>query len=187
MRKMLIVAALGALAACASAPELSYHTLDMTPSGKADAGVNLEAGVMAVPEKLDRHQIVIQASPTRIEYYSKDRWAASVGEMVEHKLAAEFGPAVEGRRGLILSGEVLAFEQVDAASGPQGRVRLEIAIRDGGAKRFEAPLIERAYEATRPADGNTVDALVRALSRALEEIAAEIARDAAGLGDGQPS
>ena len=101
--------------------------------------------------------------------------------MVEQKLAVEFGPAGDGRRTLMVSGTVVAFEQVDSPSGPQAFVRLEIAIRDGGAKRYEAPLLEKTYEATRAADSNSVDAVVQALSRAIEAIAAEIADDAAGL------
>ncbi len=127
-------------AGCASAPNLDYYTIDMTPSGKVSTDLNLEVDRVATSEKLNRTQIVIQKSPTRIDYYSNERWAASVGEMVEQKLAAEFGPAVDGRRGLIVSGRVVAFEQVDSPSGPQALARLEVVIREGGAKRFETPL-----------------------------------------------
>ncbi len=176
-----LIAFLVIVAGCASAPNLDYYTVDMTPSRTAVSDLNLEVGHFATAEKLDRTQIVIQQTPTRIDYYSNERWAASVGEMVEHKLTAEFGPEVEGRRGLIVSGRITAFEQVDASSGPQARARLEVAIREGGAKRYETPLLEKTYEASRTAENNSVDAVVRALSRAIEEIAAEIAADAAGL------
>jgi len=169
------------LSSCASTPKLDYYTLDMSSSGTVVTDLNLEVARFAISERIDRTQIVIQKSPTRIDYYSKDRWASSVGEMVEHKLAAEFGPAVDGGRTFIVSGTVIAFEQVDSPSGPQAKVKLEIAIRKGGAKRYEAPLLEKTYETIRTADSNSVDAVVQALSRALEAIAAEIATDAAGL------
>ena len=175
------IALLVVVVGCASTPNLDYYTLDMSPSGKVKADFNLEVDRFAISEKLDRTQILIQYTPTRIDYYATERWAASVGEMVEEKLAVEFGPAVDGRRTLIVSGRVIGFEQVDSSSGPQALARLEIAIREGGAKRFETPLLEKTYEASRAADVNSVDGVVRALSRAIEDIAAEIAADAAGL------
>jgi len=169
------------LSSCASTPDLDYYTLDMSPSGTVETDLNLQVARFAISERIDRTQIVIQQSPTRIDYYSKDRWASSVGEMVEHKLAVEFGPAVDGRRTLTVSGNIVALEQVDSPSGPQATVRLEVAIRDGGAKGYETPLLEKTYETTRAADTNSVDAVVQALSRAIEAIAAEITTDAAGL------
>ncbi len=169
------------LSSCASTPDLDYYTLDLSRSGAAATDLNLEVGRFAIAEKIDRTQILIQKSPTRIDYYAKDRWASSVGEMVEYKLAVEFGAAADGRRTLRVSGRVVALEQVDSPSGPWALVRLEVAIRDGGAKGYEAPLLEKTYESTRAADSNSVDAVVQALSRALETIAAEIATDAAGL------
>jgi len=173
-----LVVLLVVVAGCASTPKLDYYTVDMTASGKASTDLNLVVGHFATSEKLDRTQIVIQQTPTRIDYYRNERWAASVGEMVEHKLVAEFGPAVEGRRELIVSGNVTAFEQVDESSGPRALARFEVAIREGGAKRYETPLLVKTYEASRAADSNNVDAVVRALSRALETIAADIAADA---------
>ena len=175
------IALLVVVAGCASTPNLDFYTLDMSPSGKTKVDFNLAVDSFTVSEKLDRTQILIQYTPTRIDYYSNERWATSVGEMVEHKLAVEFGPAVDGRRTLIVSGRVIAFEQVDSSSGPRALARIEIAIRAGGAKRFETPLLEKTYEASRAADVNSVDGVVRALSRAIEEITAEIAADAAGL------
>jgi len=175
------IALLVVVAGCASTPNLDFYTLDMSSSGKTKVGLNLEVDRFTVSEKLDRTQILIQYTPTRIDYYAHERWAMSVGDMVEQKLAVEFGPAVDGRRTLIVSGRVIAFEQVDSSSGPQALARLEIAIREGGAKRFETPLLEKTYEASLAADDNSVDAVVRALSEAIEDIAAEIAADATGL------
>jgi uncharacterized lipoprotein YmbA len=179
--RLAVVALILVLVSCASAPDLDYYTLDMSSSGKAASNIDLEVGRFVVSQEIDRAQIVIQQSPTRIQFYATDRWASGLGEMVQRKLAAEFGPVVGGRRSLIVSGRVVALEQVDSPSGPQALARLEIAIRDGGAKHYEAPLLEKTYEARRAADANSVDAVVQALSRAIEAIAAEIATDAAGL------
>jgi len=167
--------------ACASAPDVDYFTLDMASSGTVEPEVNLAVGRFATTEALGRSQILIQASPTRIEYYAVDRWASGVGELVQRKLIAEFGPEVEGRRSFKVTGRALAFGQVDGESGSEGRVVLEVAIRDAEAKSYEDPLLEKTYRATRSADGVKPDAVVMALSRAMEQIAAEIAADAAGL------
>ena len=181
MRHLSIVALLFVLTSCASAPSLDYYTIDMTPSGVGGESVNLAVGRFAVSDKLDRHQIVIQESPTRIGYYATDRWASSIGELVGHKLAAEFGPVDGALRSLIVEGRIVAFEQVDTAAGPVAKAGLDVTIREGESMRYEEPLLEKSYVVERPASGNSVDAVVQALSRALEEIAAEIAADAAEL------
>ena len=177
-----IISLVAAVAACASAPKLTYHTIDLSPSGGLEPEVNLVVGTFVVPDRLDRSQIVIQHSPTLVEYYATNRWAGSISEMIERKLTAEFGPADNRRPTLQVSGTVAAFEQVDSDDGPIGRVRLEVEIRGEGDKSFEPPLLARTYESVRRADRNSVDAVVRALSRALEDVAAEIAGDAAALG-----
>jgi len=181
MKKTPILGMLVLLISCASGPTLNYYTVDMTASDATDGTVNLVVDRFTVSEKLDRHQIVIQQSPTRVSYYATDRWASSVGEMVEHKLTAEFGPVDADQRSLIVEGNVVAFEQIDSAAGPVARVGFEITIRDGDSKRYETPLLEKSYEVEQPASDNSVDAMVQALSRAVEEIAAQIAEDAAGL------
>jgi uncharacterized lipoprotein YmbA len=169
------------LTACASSPDLEYYTIDMGESGGAQTGVHLRVEHFSVSEKLDRSQIVIQVSPTRIEYYSHARWAAGVGEMVRQKLAAEFGSPVEGRRAFAVRGRVVAFEQVDGRQGPRVRVRLEIQLHEAGPEGSDDPLIDASYETERPAEEDGVDAVVQALSRALEDIAADIAEDVRGL------
>jgi len=181
MKQIPIVALLVVLVSCASAPNLDYYTLDMTASKASGRTVNLVVDRFSASEMLDRHQIVIQKSPTRVSYYADDRWASSIGEMVEQKLAAEFGPADGTQRSLIVAGKIVAFEQIDTAEGPVARVGFEITIRDGDQKRYEKPLLEKSYQAERAATANSVDAVVQALSRAVEEIAAEITVDAAGL------
>jgi len=98
--------------------------------------------------------------------------------MVQRKLAAEFGPPAAGRRALVIDGKVTAFEQVDSPAGPRARVRMEVTIRDAASRRFDPPLLEKAYESVRPADDDSIDGVVRALTRAVEDIAAEIADDA---------
>lgn len=174
---LLLCAACG----CASAPKIDYYTLGMESSGRVDPAVNLSVERLRTIEALGRSQIMVLASPTRVDYYATDQWAGSVGELVQQKLAAEFGPPVDGRRTLVLSGKVLACEQVDRPGGAEARVRLEIVVRDGELPRYRPSLLEKSYSSSRPASSGNPGQVVEELSRCVEDIAAEIARDVSSL------
>lgn len=176
-----IPVALCVLCACASAPKIDYYTLGMQPSGTVDASVNLVVERLRTTEALGRSQIMVLASPTRVEYYATDQWAGSVGELVQQKLATEFGASVDGRRTLNVSGNVLACEQVDGPGGTLARVTVAIAIRDPATPRYRPALFEKVYDSSRPVTAPNPDAVVVELSRCVEEIAAEIAADASKL------
>ena len=176
-----LTVALCVLCACASAPKIDYYTLGMESSGRAEPAVNLKVERFRSTEALGRSQIMVLASPTRIDYYATDHWAGSVGEQVQQKLAAEFGPPVEGRRSLVISGKVIACEQVDGPGGAEARVKLEIVVRDAGVPRYQPPLLEKSYASSRPVAAPGVGTVVEGLSRCVEEIAAEIATDVSAL------
>lgn len=169
------------LGSCASTPDITYYTLDMTPSGRVGSELNLPVEHFVPAESLGRSEIQIQTTPTRVEHYASARWVSGIGDQVQRKLAAEFGTVVVGRRTLVVGGRVLAFGQVDAEPAPRARVVLEVTIRAGESRRYEAPLLEKIYEAVRVADVDSADGVVQALSRAVEDIAVEIAGDAARL------
>jgi len=167
--------------ACASAPKINYYSLGVESSGEAHPAVNLKVERLRTTEALGRSQIMIRASSTRIEYYAVDQWAGGVGELVQQKLAAEFGPAVEGSKTLMVSGLVVACEQVDSPEGSEARVQLDIVIRDADEARYRPPLLERTDEASRGVARPNADAVVDALSRCVGQIASEIAADASTL------
>ena len=169
------------LCACASAPKIDFYTLGMESSGGTQPDVNLVVERLRTTEALARSQIMISASATQVEYYASDQWAGSVGETVQQKLTAEFGPFVKDRRTLTVSGTVLACEQVDVAGGAEARMKLGIVIRDPAKPRYEAPLLEKTYEASRSVSEPSSAAVVKGLSQCAERIAAEIAADASTL------
>ncbi len=164
--------------ACASAPKISYYTLSMIPSGTVAASVNLAVEQVRTSDALSRSRIMIQASPTEIEYYATDHWAGGLAELVRQKLTAEFGQPVEGRPTLVVTANVLSCEQVDAAAGVEARMKLSVTFRDPSQKRYQGALLEKSYEATRPAARASAGAVVEALSLCAEQIAGEIAADA---------
>ena len=169
------------LTACASAPKIDYYTLGMEPSGRTDTSVNISVERLRTTEALGRGQIMVLASPTRVDYYATSRWAGSLGELVQRKLAAEFGPPVDGRKALIVSGKVLACEQVDRPGGVEARVKLEIVVRDAEVPRYQKPVLEKSYSSSRSVAGSSPGSVVEELSRCVEEIAAEIAADVSTL------
>ena len=61
-------------------------------------------------------------TPTRIEYYATDHWVAGVGELVQRKFQTEFGPHEDGRPTYVVSGKVVALEQVDRAGTTEARM-----------------------------------------------------------------
>lgn len=167
------------LAGCASVTPMRYYTLDMAPSSQVHPTMNLTVDRMRTAESLARKDIQIAITPTEIEYYAADQWAANLSELVREKLAAEFGPPVDERRTLLLSGLILSFGQVDLPGGDaEGHVKIRIEFNE---ERYAPPLLEKIYEARTPAESATAPAVVRALSRCLEIIAAQIAEDAAKL------
>ena len=169
------------LSACASAPKIDYYTLGMGSSGQTQSQTSLVVERLRTTEALARSQIMIRVSATRIEYYAADQWAGSLGEEIQRKLAAEFGPPVADRKSLTVSGTVLACEQVDVARGAEAWMKLGIVIRDPEKPRYETPLLEKDYEARLSIPESNAAAVVKGLSQCAEQIAAEIAADLSSL------
>ena len=178
---LFLTVALCVLSACASAPKIDYYTLGMESSGRVDSAINISVERLRTTEALGRSQIMVLASPTRVDYYATSHWAGSVGEQVQQKLTAEFGPTVDGRRTLVVSGKVLACEQVDGPGGAEARVKLEIAVRDAEVARYQPAVLEKSYASRRSVSGSNPGSVVEGLSRCVEEIAAEIADDLSAL------
>lgn len=179
--KRCLIVAICLICACASTPKVNYYTLSVEPSGQARPTVNLVVERLRTTEALSRSQILIYTSATEIEYYATEQWAGSLGELVQQKLAVEFGEPVEGRRTLRVSGVLLACEQVDVPSGAEARVKLQLVMRDSESKRYRPPLFEKTYAAQQSASRPSAAEVVVALSRCFEKIAAEIAADVSAL------
>jgi uncharacterized lipoprotein YmbA len=181
MKKLMILFAVTAFSGCLSTPDMHYYTLDMMPSGNALAAVNIVIDRLRTVEPLTRKDILIRTAPTRIEYYATEQWAAALDELVTEKLMAEFGPRVEGRKTLVITGLLQAFEQVDTASGAEAGIKMTLQFQDLAAGRYSEPLLEKTYTCRVQTQKANAAAVVEALSHGLEKTAAEIAADAAAL------
>jgi len=184
MRVGSIVAAIAVIvlsAGCASTPSPSYYTLDMRASGITPPPCNIQIERLRECEPLARKEILIERSPTEIEYYALDHWAASIAEQVARKLQSEFGVQKDGAPTLSLSGCIENFEQIDRDDGAEAYVRLTVEFRPAGASAYSEPLKRRVYETRMPAEEPDAGAIVKALSRCLEKIAADITADASQI------
>lgn len=164
-------------AGCASTPPPCYYTLDMTPSGRVGAPIALDVKNLRPAEPLNRGQILIQAGPTRVEYYATEQWIAGLGDLVAEKLEAEFADPGQAERVFQVEGEITHFEQVDAPPGAEIYVRAELEFCEMFEDGAVGPVFARRYIVRAPAQAPNADAVVEALSEACEELAARMAAD----------
>lgn len=171
----------GLMAGCATAPGPNLYTLNMAPSAEAGSTVNIAVGRLRIAEALQNKRILIKKSPTEIEYYAAAQWAAGLDELLTEKLTVEFGPLDSGRTAYVLSGTLLAFEQVDLPGGGEGHVRLAIEIRREGTSYYSPAALAKTYDVRLPVTAPAAGAVVEALSACLEKVAREIVADASAL------
>lgn len=170
-----------AITGCASSAPAEYFTLDMRPSGAPAAPMNIEVGMISITEPLVQSNLLIKKSPTQVERYAMHQWAGGLDEMLKEKLANEFGPRAASDRTLTLTGDLLAFEQVDVADGAEAHVKLAAELREAGKSRYTPALLKKTYDISVPAKAPEANEAVIALSRAVEQLAAQIVADASKL------
>lgn len=184
-RAAALVVAAGALvniSGClSSSPPPELYTLDMRNSGAPASTVGISVGLINVAEPLMQKNILIKTSPTQIEYYAVGQWAGGLDEMLREKLETEFGPRSAKERTLVISGNLLAFEQIDVPEGAVAHVKLDAALHEAGKSRYSDALLKKIYDVTVPTETADANGIATALSRAVEQLAAQVAADAATL------
>jgi len=176
---------LGVLSACASAPKINYYTLGNGSGGHASPPVQVRVERFRTTGALVPEGIMVSLSDTRVDYHPADRWAESLGTLVQRRLAGAFGTPSGGLRTVVLSGTVLACEEFRRPSGRGARLRLEVEVRDPERGPSGPPLLVRTYEVERPVSpGEDVAPVVEALAAALDELALRIAVDLGELPPG---
>lgn len=167
------------LTGCVSVTESNYFTLDMRSSGQVESSFALEDVRIRPGEAVSRPEIMIRTSPTEVEYYATQRWAADLGEQLGEKLKSEFGQPSGSSPGVKIVGTLLAFEQIDTEGGADARVKLDVSVSLASLNGESAISFSRIYEIVVRADEAAAPAVVRALSRGVESIAGELAEDLA--------
>ena len=178
-RKYCIALLMAFVAGCLSVPEPNYFTLDMRSSGRVHARFVVEEVRIRPGEAVARREIMIRTSPTQVEYYATQRWAADLGEQLSEKLKTEFGHSNGEEARVRIAGDLLAFEQVDTRDGADARVKLDLVVTLESKNGEASWSFRKIYETVVAAEAPNAPAIVEALSRGLESIAAELAEDLA--------
>ncbi len=174
------------LAGCASAPP-KYYSLDMRPHNTTAPGTAIQVDHITIADILASQNIFIQKSPTQIEYYAVDQWAANLSDLLQEKLSVELGEPTNTGDTLLLTGTLQAFGQKDTAwhkdtvTAASAIVKLHIQLRAPDASRNSPPLLDKTYTCEHPATEPGAPAIVEALSRCVESIATELRNDARQL------
>jgi uncharacterized lipoprotein YmbA len=172
MKQLLCIAALIA-AGCASTPPARYLTLDMTPSETAHDG-GFQIVRIELSDALRRPELLAEAGPTEIEYYSNALWVSNLGELVEEKLIAELGAGGDPLDQTQLAIMVWNFGEDDTGDPRCGHVKMSVSAWPAGFSIREEPAWTDVFETCNPIAGDDVTDIANALSEGLEEIAREI-------------
>ncbi len=188
---VLLCIGLSAMGGCAGSKPARFYTLsplsapgDLPKSSQAAQGIAVAIGPVAIPDYLDRPQIVSRSGPREVRLAEFERWAGSLEEDVSRVLA-------ENLSVLLVQDNVTVFRwNRDAYPLPaKYLVGVEIMRFDGtvgdsvhfvarwSVSREEDRKILSTGESNirEPVDGQEYDALVKAMSNALGTLSREIA------------
>jgi uncharacterized lipoprotein YmbA len=171
------------LGGCAGSPPSQFYTLSAAaaPSATpvAPIGYAVVVGPAAMPESVDRPQLVLRLSDNRVRIVEQARWAEPLASAIPAVIAEELARLLNSSRVLAYPRtpenfdyqvllEVLHFDSVldDAATL---EVVWTLRPSQGGESVFGRTLVHERV------DGAGLEALVAAHSRALRAVSAEIA------------
>ncbi|UFS70802.1 PqiC family protein [Geomonas sp. RF6] len=173
------------VAGCSRSPQVTFYTLLPAASGEAvpatEAPVSVSVGPITVPEVVDRPQLVVRESESRVKIAETHRWAEPLKREIPRVLAQNLGS-------LLGTEQVSSYPQ-NAGADAQYRVQVDV-------QRFEAlpgksVTVEALWQIKRSADnaqgrghslvrepvqGDGYEPLVAAYSRALSRVSAELAQ-----------
>jgi ABC-type uncharacterized transport system auxiliary subunit len=162
----LLAAVVGvACAGPARTPAMVYYTLAVPGAPDRALPGPVAVGVFTADAAYATPRLVYRSSPFRIQYYVFHRWAAgspqaAVATAVGDYLSRAAGPA-DGPPTRI-GGTLRRIEEVDEAGHRRGVLAIDFRVERNGK-----PWLERSYQESEPADADTPEAVVAALSRAL--------------------
>jgi uncharacterized lipoprotein YmbA len=187
MRSLLLIAAVLAvsvLGGCASSPQAAFYTLSperaQAPVDPGVAALAVSIGPVAVPDLVDRPQLVLRVNATQVRIDEFARWAEPLKSQVGNVIAADLAQLLPGA-------QVSSYPQwADRATAYQVSVdvqRFDSAPGDAAAvsvlwlvrpPKQGTPVSGRSI-VSEPAGAPGYDALVAAHSRALAAVCRDIA------------
>src|SRR5262249_27258017 len=161
---------------CGTSPPERFYTLASDPLPRAAASTpayTVVVGPVTVPEIVDRPQLVVRTSPTRVDVVELARWAAPLKSEIPRVIADQLARLLDGAR---------TSSSSERTSGPPDyRVQIDVrrfesSLQNGATieaswtiRTREGASIDGQSSATEAA-GADYDALVAAHGRALSTI-----------------
>lgn len=178
LRALLLAALL--VAGCSSPPKTNFYTLAPAPAAaSADAKVSYSVaiGPVALPESLDRPQMVLRTGANQVAIAEFERWAGPLKNEIALAIAgglkAQLGGASVFTYPQGTSADVavsIDVQRFDSALGEAATVEVLWQVRPAkGAPRSGRSLVREA------AGGAGYDALVAAHGRALAAVSGDLA------------
>lgn len=196
VRRAALLLLVAALAGCGGSTPLRYHALSGgggPPLASGRAALLVEVLPVAVPERINREEVVLTGGDGRLDVRGGDRWAApladEIRQLVDESLwrtlraADVYAASIPAAGGLPQFRLALRLERLEAVPGRQ-------AVAEAGWTLRRLPQGQSAICRTgisEPLDGSSVESAVAGLSRAsarlAEAVAASLERLHAGSAD----
>lgn len=178
----LLIGAGALLSGCGSSPVTRFYTLNpVAAPAAADArgSMIVVIGAVALPDGLDRPQIVLRGAGNQVTFSEFERWLGSPKDEIALAIAGSLKQALGGASVFAgpmsagMSADVVVLLQVqrfDSVLGDAATVEAawQVVPAKGAAKAGQSSVRE-------PAGGPGYDALVAAHSRALAAVSRDIA------------
>jgi uncharacterized lipoprotein YmbA len=182
MRRLIILTCAVVLAAvvagCGSSPEPRFYTLDPAAAAGDARDVSVVVAQAAIPQAVDRPQIVVRAGENRVAIEEFQRWASPLKDEIPRVVALNLAR---------LLGSARVASSVDAIPSPDYRVLLDVqrfesvpgesaTVEVLWTVRGKAGAVKSGRTLTREAPaGKDYSSLAAAHSRALAAVSRDIA------------
>jgi uncharacterized lipoprotein YmbA len=170
------------LTACASSPNVRYYTLTAPalPAGQAASVVSIAVGPATVTDAVDRPQLVVRRSSTKVDVLEEDRWVDTPKREIPRVLAAnlstllptvQIAPYPQQATAAATWQILLDVQSFDALPGDAVTVELVWTLRrQSDGQRSTWRISQRE-----PMQGSSPEAIVAAWSKALGHLAEQMA------------
>jgi uncharacterized lipoprotein YmbA len=186
--------ALLAIGACSGASDIHYFTLSPQPgpptvaAGAGRIAYTLDA--VAIPEVLDRPQIVLRTGPNGVDVLDYDRWAAPLPDQLQRVLSGDLssrlGPGAIVPPGLpsqrFVRRVTVSILEFTAEQSGQDVLDASWAISDPGAAPTSPAIFAHTSRHVATTNRASMAVIVATMSRLLGELANDIAASLAEQG-----
>jgi cholesterol transport system auxiliary component len=155
-RTVLLLAALGVIAGCASRPDEPVRSYDFGPSeAPQPPALAIHVREVGSPEWLDRPEMLYRLGyrdPRALEPYAFSRWAGTPASMLTLKLRQAFGNVEPRAARCILAVDLEEFSQVfDSERSSRAVLRARAVLRETAEpRRFDSMLLRLERPAPTP-------------------------------------